>query len=51
MTSPALQQPDQVLFAWRWSSGGRHVITIRPASYNSEEGGSFFAMSGYLVVP
>ncbi len=46
MSSPALQQPDQVLFAWRWPSDGRHVITIRRATYNVEEGGSFFAMSG-----
>ena len=50
MSSPARQQPDQVLFAWRWPGDGRHVITIGPASYNGEEGGSFFAMSGYLVV-
>jgi hypothetical protein len=51
MSSPSHQQPDQVLFAWRWRTGGEHVITIRPASYNSMQGGSFFQMTGYLVAP
>ncbi|HEX9031153.1 MAG TPA: hypothetical protein VF834_04870 [Streptosporangiaceae bacterium] len=50
MTSPSVPQPDQVLFAWRWKTAGRHVITIRPAAYDREEGGSFFQMSGYLLV-
>ncbi|MGI9007799.1 MAG: hypothetical protein ACR2FU_16640 [Streptosporangiaceae bacterium] len=50
MSSPARQQPDQVLFAWRWPRSGHHVITIRPGTFDSEEGGSYFAMSGYLLV-
>jgi hypothetical protein len=49
MTAPSVQQPDQVLFAWRWPTAGRHVIAIRPGSYDAEEGGSFFSMNGYLV--
>ena len=50
MTSPSVKQPDQVLFAWRWPSSGRHTITIRPGQADAEEGGSFFQMDGYLVV-
>ena len=50
MTSPSVRQPDQVLFAWRWRSAGRHTITIRPGIPDGEEGGSFFQMNGYLVV-
>ena len=50
MSSPSRRQPDQVLFAWRWKTDGHHVITIRPARYDPEEGGSFFAMTGYQVV-
>ncbi len=50
MTSPSVRQPDQVLFAWRWRSAGRHTITIRPGIADAEEGGSFFQMTGYLVV-
>ncbi|HEX9031154.1 MAG TPA: hypothetical protein VF834_04875, partial [Streptosporangiaceae bacterium] len=50
MDSPARRQPEQVLFAWRWPTSGRHVITIGPAAFNSEQGGSFFQMTGYLVV-
>src|SRR5215467_1799029 len=50
MTSPSVQQPGQVLFAWRWRSAGRHTITIKPGIPDAEEGGSFFRMDGYLVV-
>jgi len=50
MTSPSVQQPDQVLFAWRWQGSGRHTITIKPGVSDPMEGGSFFAMNGYLVV-
>ena len=50
MSSPARRQPDQVLFAWRWPLSGHHVITILPGQYDPEEGGSFFAMTGYLLV-
>ncbi len=49
-SSPSRVQPDQVLFAWRWKTAGHHVITIRPAPYDNTEGGSFFSMSGYLLV-
>ena len=50
MSSPSRRQPDQVLFAWRWKADGHHVITIRPARYDPEEGGTFFRMTGYQVV-
>ncbi|HEX9066666.1 MAG TPA: hypothetical protein VF843_16270 [Streptosporangiaceae bacterium] len=50
MTSPSIRQPDQVLFAWRWRSPGPHTITIRPGAPDAEEGGSFFQMTGYLIV-
>jgi hypothetical protein len=50
MTSPSVRQPDQVLFAWRWASAGRHTITIRPGIPDGEEGGSYFDMAGYLLV-
>lgn len=50
MTSPSVQQPDQVLFAWRWQQPGPHTITIKPGVSDTMEGGSFFAMNGYLVV-
>jgi hypothetical protein len=50
MTSPSVQQPHQVLFAWRWQRPGRHTITIRPGIRDTMEGGSFFAMNGYLLV-
>jgi hypothetical protein len=50
MTSPSVQQPDQVLFAWRWQRAGRHTITIKPGIRNTMEGSSFFAMDGYLLV-
>ena len=50
MTSPSVQQPDQVLFAWRWQRPGRHTITIKPGIRDTMEGGSFFAMNGYLLV-
>lgn len=49
MTSPSVQQPDQVLFAWRWRTAGRHTITIRPGIPDGAEGGSFFQMTGYLL--
>ena len=49
-SSPSVKQPGQVLFAWRWRTAGRHTITILPAQYNQIEGGTFFAMTGYLVV-
>ena len=50
MTSPSVQQPYQVLFAWRWHRAGRHTITIKPGIHDTMEGGSFFAMNGYLLV-
>ena len=50
MTSPSVQQPDQVLFAWRWQRPGPHTITIKPGIMDTMEGGSFFAMNGYLLV-
>jgi hypothetical protein len=49
-SSPSRRQYNQVLFAWRWRKSGHHVITIKPGIYDPEEGGSFFEMTGYLVV-
>jgi hypothetical protein len=50
MTSPSVEQPGQVLFAWRWPASGPHKITIRPGIADDQEGGSFFQMAGYLHV-
>jgi hypothetical protein len=49
-SSPSRRQYNQVLFAWRWPTSGHHVITIKPGFYDPEEGGSFFQMTGYLLV-
>ncbi len=49
-SSPARRLNNQVLFAWRWRRSGPHTITILPASYNPLEGGSYFHMTGYLMV-
>jgi len=49
-SSPSRQQPGQVLFAWRWPTPGHHIITITPAPYNPEQGGTYFTMTGYLLV-
>ena len=43
--------PDSVLFAWRWPRPGTHTISIRPGSVNPKEGGPYFHMTGYDVVP
>jgi hypothetical protein len=40
-----------VLFAWRWLHSGRHRVVIRPGKPNPKEGGSYFHMTGYVVVP
>ncbi len=50
-TSPSRQQADQVLFAWRWPVSGRHTITIEPSARNDVQGGSYFHMIGYRLVP
>jgi hypothetical protein len=50
-SSPARRLRDQVLFAWRWRTAGPHTITILPASYNVLQGGTYFHMTGYLLVP
>jgi hypothetical protein len=50
-TSASIRLPGQILFAWRWPTAGHHVITILPGIPDPREGGSFFQMSGYLVVP
>jgi hypothetical protein len=49
-SSPSRQQPGQVLFAWRWPTTGHHTITIGPAPYNPEQGGTYFSMTSYLLV-
>jgi len=49
-SSPAIQQFDQVLFAWRWRRPGRHTIAILPGIDEGVLGGSFFSMIGYLLV-
>lgn len=42
--------PDSVLFAWRWTSAGTHVVEVQPGVANGKEGTSFFHMTGYYVV-
>jgi hypothetical protein len=49
-SSPSRRMTNQVLFAWRWPTGGPHTITIRPAVYNVLQGGAYFHMIGYLAV-
>ena len=48
-SSSGLRLPGSVLFAWRWATRGRHVITVRPARFNAKEGGTFFHMTGYYL--
>jgi hypothetical protein len=50
-SSPARRLNNQVLFAWRWRRSGPHTITILPAANNPLEGGAYFHMIGYLMVP
>ena len=50
-SSSGLTLPDSVLFAWRWPRPGAHTITIRPGLANPKEGGPYFHMIGYDVVP
>jgi hypothetical protein len=33
--------PDALLFAWRWRTFGRHLITLLPGTYDAKEGGAF----------
>jgi hypothetical protein len=40
-----------VLFAWRWPAADSHVINIGAAPFNPKEGGPFFHMTGYYLVP
>lgn len=49
-SSPARRLNNQVLFVWRWRNSGPHTITILPAAYNALQGGSYFHMTGYLLV-
>ena len=42
--------PNTVLFAWRWSKAGRHVLTFAPGVVNKKEGPSFLHLVGYSVL-
>jgi hypothetical protein len=42
--------PNSILFAWRWPTPGTHTIEIVPGIPDAKEGGSFFHMTGYLLV-
>jgi hypothetical protein len=42
--------PGSILFAWRFAHAGRHTIEIRPGVPDAKEGGSFFHMTGYLLL-
>jgi hypothetical protein len=50
-SSSGHQLPGSILFAWRWASAATHTIRIAPGTPDPKEGGSFFHMAGYLLVP
>jgi hypothetical protein len=50
-SSSGLSIPNSILFAWRWAAPGTHTIQIHPGIFNGKEGGSFFHMTGYYIVP
>jgi hypothetical protein len=41
--------PDTVLFAWRWRSSGRHVLTFEPGTDNGKEGASFLHLQAFEI--
>jgi len=49
-SSSGRRMPGSVLLAWRWPEPGTHTIQIRPGTPNAKQGGSFFHMTGYLLV-
>jgi hypothetical protein len=40
---------DTVLFAWRWRSAGRHVLTFEPGADNGKEGGPFLHLQAFEI--
>ena len=42
---------NAVLFAWRWPSSGRHVLTFDPGEYDVNEGGSYLDAVSAAVIP
>ena len=50
-SSPGINIPNTVLFAWRWPTVGKHTIQIEPGIPNAKEGGSFIDITSYLVSP
>jgi hypothetical protein len=50
--SPArVRLPGTVLFAWRWPVSGAHTILVTAGDQNPKEGGPYFHMTEYKVVP
>jgi hypothetical protein len=43
--------PSSVLFAWRFSTSGRHTLEFLPGEPNPKEGTSYLHAEGYLLVP
>jgi hypothetical protein len=41
--------PDTLLFAWRWASRGRHVLTFLPGAINAKEGGPFLHVTAVAI--
>ena len=50
-SSSSAKLSNSILFAWRWPKSGMHTISIEPGIPNAKEGGSYFHMTGYDVVP
>jgi hypothetical protein len=42
---------DAVLFAWRWPGAGPHRIAVEGGIPNAKEGGPFFHLRRYAIVP
>jgi hypothetical protein len=43
--------PESVLFAWRWTSSGAHVLRFEPDVPNAKEGGPFIDVRRAVVLP
>jgi hypothetical protein len=43
--------PGSVLFAWRWSSRGDHIVELRAGEPNPKEGGPFVRVTREQVIP
>lgn len=48
-SSASLPLPDTLLFAWRWPTRGRHVVTFMPGAFNAKEGGPFLHVTAVAI--